>query len=89
MKKRKNRSIVIHIDPSHFKVLPAGYGKIRITHYRDGDHGRYYHIVIPRTSDVEKLMNKELTISDCRYILKLIRKVQNERLNQRSSRRRT
>ena len=73
----------------NFRIAPAGYNKIRITYFRNGNIKNPYTIIVDRNPEVEKFLTKKLNQHDCIELYRIIKKKSNERLDQRSFARRT
>lgn len=73
----------------NFRITPAGYARVRITYYYNGNVKHPYTIIVSRTPEVEKYLTKELIQNDCTELYRIIKQKSNERHDQRSFARRT
>ena len=73
----------------NFRIAPAGYARIRITYFINGNIKNPYTAIVDRTPEVERLLTKKLNQWDCIELYRIIKKKSNERLYQRSFARRT
>ncbi len=81
MEKKKKKGI----DPNDYSVVPAGYGKLKIVYGKPRFDRSRKSVIVLRTPDLERMLNRKLRLSDCYYLNKIIKQQRNERPNKRSS----